>query len=734
MFFKFKRKPLLACHVVHSIPGRIRIGCRALQFLGEQKEEIENRLANDFAVSTATLTSVTENVVIEFDPTKTSAKAILENTENIIGQFSTVAYKRDKEKQSELTVQERRIQEEPINEMLMRLGINALTLLVNFVRKPAPPSTFFQKFTNMNALTALSLSKPIFQSGFNAMRHHRRPNADTLSAAAILASLVSGKSGSSLTIILLADIAELLTAYTMERTRSAIKDMLSIEDQSAWKVMENGKEVRVPLSEIAPDDLVAVHTGDKVPIDGTVTGGEASVDQASLTGEFMPAVKSKQDKIYAGSTVKTGNLVIRADRVGDDRAISRIVHMVEEAQSRKAPVQAYADRFSAQFIPVNFLLSFIVYLITRSPVRALNMLIIDYSCGVRLSTATAFAAAICRAASQGVLVKGGNFIEMLNDSDTLILDKTGTITEGKPKIVSIHPASGNHTGAKEIVQCAAACEETANHPIALAILQQAREMGWEIPDHSRINVVLGKGVETTVKRQKIRVGSESFMVDSNIPVTVPAQTIQNMTQNGENVVYVSKGKKMLGVIGIHDSLREDMKKTLNRLRRQGYDDIILLTGDVEEHANVVASKMTVDSYQAQVLPEDKAEMVLRKQARGNSVVMVGDGVNDAPALAYADVGISLGRGSTEISIETADVAINSNNPLFLPGIIGLSQKTMEIIRQNFATAIVVNSVGLILASMGVLPVFWAAVLHNATTIAVVLNSGRILITDISKDI
>ena len=720
--------------VLHSIPGRIRIGCRALRYLGEYEEEIENRLTNDYAVSSTMLTSVTENIVIEFNPDKTSSKEVLENTENIIGLFSTVAYKLDKEEQSQQTVQERRLQEEPINEMLMRIGINALTILIGFILKPSPPETFLQKFTNMNALTALSLSKPIFKSGFNALRYHRRPNADTLSAAAIMASLISGKSASSLTIILLADIAELLTAYTMEKTRSAIKGMLSIEDQTAWKVMENGKEVRVPLSEIAPDDLIAVHTGDKVPVDGTVNEGEASVDQASLTGEFMPSVKSKQDKVYAGSTIKTGNLIVKAERVGDDRAISRIVHMGEEAQSRKAPIQAYADRFSAQFIPVNFLLSFIVYLITRSPTRALNMLIIDYSCGVRLSTATAFAAAICRAASQGVLVKGGNFIEMLNDSDTLILDKTGTITEGRPKVVSIHPASGNHTGTKEIVQYAAACEETTNHPIALAILHKAREMGWAIPDHSNIDVILGKGVETTVEGQKIRVGSESFMIESGIPVAVSEQTIQNMTHKGENVVYVGKGEKMIGVIGIQDSLREDMKKTLNRLRRMGYDDIILLTGDVEEHANKVAAKMTVDSYKAQVLPEDKAEMVLRKQARGNSVVMVGDGVNDAPALAYADVGVSLGRGSTEISIETADVAINSNNPLYLPGIIGLSQKTMETVKQNFMTAIVVNSVGLMLASMGVLPVFWAAVLHNATTIAVVVNSGRILITDISKDI
>ena len=190
----------------------------------------------------------------------------------------------------------------------------------------------------------------------------------------------------------------------------------------------------------------------------------------------------------------------------------------------------------------------------------------------------------------------------------------------------------------------------------------------------------------------------------------------------------------MGVIGIQDSLREDMKKTLNRLRRHGYDEIVLLTGDIEAHANVMASRMSVDSYKAEALPEDKAEKVLMMQAKGNRVVMVGDGVNDAPALAYADVGISLGRGSTEISIETADIAINSDNPLLLPGIIGLSQKTMGIVRQNFAAAIGVNTIGLILASMGVLPVFWAAVLHNATTIGVVSNSARILITKIERDI
>jgi cation-transporting P-type ATPase C len=732
MLFKLSQSPLTACDILHSIPGRIRIQSRAVGYLNDFKEEIEARLTSDFAVTSAGVSPITENILVHFDAEKSNAREILELTETVIGSYSLKAFQLDRETRSEQTVQERRINEEPISEMLTRVAINGITLLFSIIRKPAPPTTFFQKFANINALTAISLSRPIFASGLSALRIHHRPNADTLSSAAILASLLSGKSGSSLTIILLADIAELITAYTMEKTRSAIADMLSLEEQYAWKIDRNGKEVRVSLEEVEAKDLISVHTGSKIPVDGSIRDGEASVDEASLTGEFMPTVKTIGDTVYAGSTVKSGNLTIIAERVGDDRAIARIVHMVEEAQSRKAPIQAYADHFSAQFIPVNFVLALIVYLITKSPTRALNMLIIDYSCGVRLSTATAFAASVCRAAAQGVLVKGGNYIEMLSEADTLILDKTGTITEGRPRVVSVYQVEPN-TSARTIVELAAACEETTNHPIALAVVNRIREMSWEIPKHSEIKVHLGKGVETTVNRRKIFVGSESFILSKGITTNGATQFANRMHQNGENVIYVGRGKKLLGLIGIQDSLREDMKKTLNRLRRLGFDEIILLTGDVETHANIMASKMSVDSYKAEALPEDKAEMVLKLQVKGNKVVMVGDGVNDAPALAYADVGVSLGRGSTEISIETADIAINNDNPLLLPGIIKLSQKTMQIVRQNFVASIGVNTIGLMLSSMGVLPVFWGAVLHNATTIAVVSNSARVLITNIAKD-
>ncbi len=733
MFFQPRKKPLLSCDILHSLPGRMRIHCRALGFLDSYKHEIKERLEADFAVTSVGAAHGSESILIHYDPNKSNSREILELMEAVMASYSTVAFKIDREIKNQQMVQERRLHEEPLSEMLVRIGINTATLMIGYVRKPAPPVTLLQKLTNLNALTAMSLSKPIFSSGFDSLRFNGRPNADTLSAAAILASLLSGKSGSSLTIILLADIAELMTAYTMERTRSAIVGMLALEEQFAWKIGADGKENRVPLEEVAPGDLVAIHTGSKIPVDGKVQAGEASIDEASLTGEFMPAVKAHGDSVYAGSTVKSGNLTVEAERVGDDRAISRIVHLVEEAQSRKAPIQAYADRFSAQFIPINFALALIVYMITRSPTRALNMLIIDYSCGVRLSTATAFAAAVCRSAAQGVLVKGGNFIEILSEADTLILDKTGTITEGRPKVASVY-AADRGVETRDIVEAAAACEETTNHPIALAVINKVREMGWQIPRHSRVKVHLGQGVETTVNRRKIRVGSAAYLKSAGVAISISDETIATMQQRGENVIYVARGRQLMGVIGIQDSLREDMKKTLNRLRRQGYDEIVLLTGDIEAHANVMASRMSVDSYKAEALPEEKAEKVLLTQAKGNRVVMVGDGVNDAPALAYADVGISLGRGSTEISIETADIAINNDNPLLLPGVIGLSQKTMQIVRQNFATAIGVNTIGLILASMGVLPVFWAAVLHNATTIAVVSNSARILITDIEKDI
>ncbi len=359
--------------------------------------------------------------------------------------------------------------------MVVRIGVTTATLAYSQIRRKAltAPATLLGRFLTLPAMTAVSLAVPIVRSGWNSMVRRGRPNADTLSATAILASILAGKAWSALTIIWLADIAELLTAYTMGRTQRAIRAMLSVGEDVVWRIRDDETEERVELAELAVGDRIMVHTGERISVDGLVETGEAAVDQASITGEFMPLRKTSGDPVYAGTIVKSGRIVVRAHKVGDQTAVARIIHLVEEAPHRKANIQSIADRVSAQLIPVNFLLAAAVYLVTRKASRALNMLIIDYSCGIRLSTATALSASICTAAHNGILIKGSNYLELLSEADTLIFDKTGTMTEGRPQVTSVIPANGRITGPA-LLQLAAAAEESSTHPLAVAVLDSVR--------------------------------------------------------------------------------------------------------------------------------------------------------------------------------------------------------------------------------------------------------------------
>jgi cation-transporting P-type ATPase C len=702
---------------------------RALRYLSPVAADISSRISEHTAVRSVRVTTVTANALVHYDPELATEEEMRAFVESVVSGHALLAFKEERLTRSRLTVAERRLQEEPVSEIAVRVLITTATLLLSWLRGGgATGLPLWRRFTTMPALTAISLALPIFRSGFESLRTVRRPNADTLSSTAIISSLLAGQDVSALTIIWLADIAELLTAYTMDRTRNAIRDILSVGEDAVWRLRDDGTEEQVPVEALAAGDRIVVHTGTKISVDGVIESGTAAVDQASITGEFLPAQKAEGDDVFAGTVVTTGQLVVRAQKVGDETAVSRIVHMVEEASHRKAAIQMAADRISTQFIPVNFALAALVLLITRSPTRALNMLIIDYSCGVRLSTATALSASICTAARSGILVKGGNYLEQVDSADTLIFDKTGTLTEGSPQLTSILPI--DKISERRLAELAAAAEEASTHPLAAAIVSTVRRRGWRIPEHSDSKVHVALGMETRVGRSTIRVGSRRFMSESGIDLAGADEPVSRLVAKGENVVYVARGTKLLGVLGIQDALRENMKKSLNRLRQCGVDDIILLTGDVEQHAEIVASRMAVDRYEAELLPEDKAEVVLRLQSRGVRVVMVGDGINDAPALAYADVGIALGGRRTDIAIEASDITIASDDPLMIPAVTRLSRDTMAIVRQNFGIALGVNTAALLSASLGVLPVFWGAVIHNATTVAVVLNSGRLLLHDV----
>jgi cation-transporting P-type ATPase C len=503
--------------------------------------------------------------------------------------------------------------------------------------------------------------------------------------------------------------------------------MLSVGEPYVWKVQPDGSEVKVPLERVQSGDTIAVRTGEKISVDGVVIEGEASVDQASITGEFMPMQKKASQQVFAGTVVKRGRLAVRAEQVGDATAVARIIHMVEEASQRKAPIQNFADRFSQQLVPISFLMAGLVYLITRDLNRALNMLIIDYSCGVRLSTATAFSGSVFNSARQGMLVKGSSYLEQLNDIDTLILDKTGTVTEGKPMVVEIQPARSDGIAAeKEVLVWAAAAEQHTTHPLADAVMSYVNSQGWQVPKLESEEIVVAHGVEAISDGRDILVGSRRFLGEKGVSLDAMLPMAERMIHDGQNVLYVALDGDLIGLIGVKDPLREDMKKALNRLRRLAIDDVILLTGDIEYSAEKIANRLAVDRFQANVLPEDKADMVRRLQGRGILVAMVGDGVNDAPALAHADIGIAMGARGTDIAIETADVTIAGDDPLKIPALIQISRQTMNIVRQNFAVAVGVNTLGIVLGALGYITPMAAAVLHNMTTVGVVINSTRLL--------
>lgn len=717
---------LLYCEVVHKIRGRVRIKSKALKYFGKLKNEVEKQLEQVRYIESAKISSVTGTVVIYFDDINVTDDNLIALIQNTLNVYLVEIYKNERAENSKNIVIERKLQEESPEEIIKKMTAAGILLIYNIFKKaPAAPVVGIKRLFNPNTLAVLSLAAPVISNGLGCLVKNKRPNADTLSSSAIISSLLLGKEKTALTIMIMEEFAELLTVYTMKKTRGAIKDMLSVGENYVWKVMENGSIQKVAIEEISKGDKIVVQTGEKISVDGVITKGEAYIDQSSITGEYMPVTKKVGENVFAGTIIKNGNITIEAEKVGDERTVSRIIKLVEDANFNKAQIQNYADNFSAQLIPLNFLLAGIVYGTTRNIQKAMSMLVIDYSCGIRLSTAAAFSAAINTAAKNGILIKGSNYIEEISKADTIIFDKTGTITEGKPSVQTIKLLDKN-IGENKMLAYAAAAEETSTHPLAVAILNEVKERGLEIPNHTENKVIVARGIETEVGDSIIRVGSKKFMEENGISTDNSHDEVKVILGRGEILIYVAKDDKLIGLIGVTDPPRENIKRTINRLRGQGIDEIVLLTGDLEQQAQTIASRMSIDSYESELLPEDKARNILALQSRGSNVIMIGDGINDAPALSYANIGVALGSTRTDVAMEAADITITKDDPLLVPEVIGLSKKTVKTIKENFAMAIGINSFALVLGATGILPAIYSSVIHNMSTILVVGNSLKLL--------
>ena len=734
-----KNDNLLTCEVIHRLRGRIRIKSKAFKYVGNSlKSEIERQLLQVRYIKSVEISLITGTILIYFEDVSLSDQNLINLIQNTLNSHIFEICKNEKIEKSSKYVIERKLQEESPKEIVKKIIATAGLLGYNLFFKPksAIAITGIRRFLNYNTLSTLALAMPVLKNGVNSLIKNKRPNADTLSSSAIISSILLGKESAALTIMFLEEVSELLTVYTMQKTRGAIKDMLSVGENYVWKEISEDNVKRVPIEEIQKDDLIVVQTGEKISVDGKIIKGEALIDQSSITGEYMPIKKSEGDDVYAGTIIKNGNISIIAEKVGDDRTVSRIIKLVEDANSNKADIQNYADTFSAQLIPLNFILAGIVYASTRSITKAMSMLVIDYSCGIRLSTAVAFSAAINTAAKNGILVKGSNFIEELSKAETVIFDKTGTITEGKPKVQSIEIFDNSIT-ENEMIGLAGAAEEQSSHPLATAIMSEIKDRGIEIPKHNKIKTVISRGVETKIGKGKeaitVRVGSKKYMLENKVDLTLATNAERGIISRGEIGLYVAQNEKIIGLIGVSDPPRENIKKAINRLRNYGVDDIVLLTGDLRQQAETIASRMSMDRYESELLPEDKAKNILKFQSKGSNVIMIGDGVNDAPALSYANVGVALGSTRTDVAMEAADITITQDNPLLVPGVIGLSKSTVKTIKENFAMVIGLNTFALVLGATGILAPIYASVLHNSTTILVVMNSLKLLKYDIKTN-
>lgn len=608
-----------------------------------------------------------------------------------------------------------------------RGAISSLLCLGAFelVRRVNP--TLYTATSWLRSGLILWMSRDLLNSGIKEAFAQKRPNAETLTVTAIAASIAAGKPESSLSLLAISHFAEGLTTLAAKRARKNISDLVSLDTQEVWLPDADGFERKVSVDSISPGMTVCIHNGEKICVDGEIIHGSAAVDQAAITGESAPVSKQVGDKVFAGTNIRLGDIKVRVEKVGDDTSLARIVHMVEDAHSRRAPIQNYANRMAASLVPVSFIAAAVVYLATRDLQRVLNMLFIDFSCGLKLSTATAMSAAISRLASDGILVKGGSFIEQAASVDTVVLDKTGTITKGRPEIN--HIAVTSKYDEKTVLALAAAVEAYSSHPMAIAVLEAAKERNLVSPRNLETRNVIARGIEADIESYgsfpggEVIVGSRRFMVEKDISGV--AEFEEKRSSAASSFIYVAANGELIGVIESSDPIRPDFKRAINRLRYSGVDEIVMLTGDNKTTASQIAKSLGLDRYEAEVMPEDKAGFVTDAQRR-SSVLMVGDGVNDAPALAYADVGVAMGSGCTDTAMETADVTINSEDPLKLPEFISLGKRTMRIVQQNFAATVAINTAAMTMGALGFINPLFSSIIHNASTLGVVLNSTRLL--------
>ena len=677
--------------IIQDIPGRVRIALTLPRFPAVDPCGVEAQFRDIAGVEKVSFSPRTGTVLIRHDGKALTRSAILESA-------AAAPIPRTRRPRPETELERKK-------KIVVRSG--ALLL----ARPLIPPP--------VGLALAVNGALPIFKKGIAAIRE-RRLNVDVLDASAVGAAMATRDFLTASLITFLLKLGEYLEEWTRGESRRLLSDMFHTGEEWAWVIREE-EEIRLPLEEVLEGDVVVIRMGGLIPVDGVVLEGEALVNQSSLTGESLAVAKRKGLPVYAGTAVEEGGLRVRALQVGDKTRAARVVKIIEEAEAVKAESQSRSEAMADRIVPYSFLLSGLTFLVTGNVSRSVAVLLVDYSCAIKLSTPLAILTSLARSARHRVLIKGGRYLERLARADAFILDKTGTLTEATPEVAEVIAFNGF---TREYVLRQAACvEEHFPHPVASAVVRQAAREGISHAEqHAEVEYVLAHGIASQLQGKRIVVGSRHFVYeDEGVDVSAGESFIDSFAEKGNSVLYVAVGGELAGLIAIHDPLREDAKVFVEALRMSGIKRIVMLTGDNEATARTIAARLGIDEFYAQTLPDGKVGVVKGLQDEGYTVAMVGDGINDSPALSRADVGISMRHGA-DIAREACDVLLLDGTLNDLLTAREISLEAMELIEHNFRTIVAVNSTALLLAVTGAMPPVFSATLHNLSTILVGLRS------------
>ena len=685
----------MKCTILHEGKGRMRVHVEKVRMTLHRADVLEAYLNHHDAIVHAAVYERTGDVVITYTGRRSAAIAVLAGYKFDVAEYDALVTSADS----------RRLNREYQDKMFDLVAGRCLRKLF----LPAPLDAAYTAFRSIHFLW----------KGVRCVLS-RRLEVEVLDALSIGVSLLRGDFGTAGSVMFLLNLGSLLEEWTRKKSLDDLARSMALNVDKVW-VRSQGTEVLVPLTKVRSGDEVVVRSGNMIPLDGTVLEGEAMVNQAALTGEAMPVRKAEGSTLYAGTVVEEGECVFIAKAEGGSNRYDKIVAMIEESEKLKSSTENRALVLADKLVPWCLGATVVTYLLTRNATRAISCLMVDFSCALKLSMPLAVLSAMRECGSYHITVKGGKYLEALSKADTIVFDKTGTLTRATPQVVEVVPFSG--CNEREVLQLAACLEEHFPHSMANAVVRAAKERGISHEEmHSEVEYIVAHGIASRVGGERVVIGSHHFVFEDEKCTIPPAEQQKfDALKPAYSHLYMAASGQLVGVICISDPLRPEAAAVLNGLRALGIRNTVMMTGDSERTAAAIAKQVGVDRFFAEVLPEDKANFVQQAKAEGHTVVMIGDGINDSPALSAADIGIAINSGAA-IAREIADVTIKADSLEELVALKAIANSLQKRVHANYRFVLTFNSALIALGALGILQPASSAMLHNLSTIGISLKS------------